>query len=120
MGLAKLSFIGHEKLAPQRRQGFTLVKWLTDLATLLLAAQIAQDKVRFDESAIFRQCLDPCIRLWHRMTFTDQQPGADPAKFQSAGDAQQVAPLVEKPGSLQFSLEQTFDLIQHGNSDNSI
>jgi len=55
MTFANLPFIGDEQVLPERVQGFALIELLTDLATILLTAQIPQDEVRFDEPPVFPQ-----------------------------------------------------------------
>ena len=72
-------FVSHKEKIAQRVQGFAFVELGIDPPPIVCALQIAQDKERFDQAAIFLQGPGEDVLAGIGLQLADEQRGRDPA-----------------------------------------
>ena len=79
------TFVGHEEKISERVQGFALVELGIDPSAVVFILQVAQDKERLDQAAIFLQGAGEDVLPGMGLQLTDEERGGHPAALERPG-----------------------------------
>src|SRR5262245_36979673 len=114
---ADYALVRHEEKIAQRMQGFAFIELGIDPPPIVLTLQIAQDKERFHQTAIFLQGTGEDILPGIRLELTNEERGRHPAELERAREPQEVLPMAQDEVLLDDAFEpgcQVADLLLPG------